>query len=48
MADSVLLIDDDADLRKVLGDYFDRLGFEVSRAELDQREPGAQNAEEER
>ncbi len=32
MADSVLLIDDDADLRKALGDYFDRLGFEVSRA----------------
>jgi two-component system response regulator AtoC len=32
VADSVLLIDDDADLRKALGDYFDRLGFEVSRA----------------
>jgi len=33
VADSVLLIDDDADLGKALGDYFDRLGFEVSRAE---------------
>ncbi|HEX4573670.1 MAG TPA: sigma-54 dependent transcriptional regulator [Gemmatimonadales bacterium] len=32
MADSVLLIDDDADLLKALGDYFDRLGYEVARA----------------
>src|SRR5258708_22768217 len=32
MADSVLLIDDDADVLGVLGEYFDTLGYEVSRA----------------
>ena len=32
MADSVLLIDDDADLLKALGDYFDHLGYEVAGA----------------
>src|SRR5260370_20211640 len=32
MADSVLLIDDDADVLRVLGEYFDTLGYEVSRA----------------
>ena len=32
MADSVLLIDDDADLLRVLGDYFDRIGYEVAGA----------------
>ena len=32
MADSVLLIDDDADVLKALGDYFDRLGYDVARA----------------
>jgi DNA-binding NtrC family response regulator len=32
MADSILLIDDDADLLTALGDYFDRLGYEVGRA----------------
>ncbi len=32
MADSVLLIDDDADVLRAIGDYFDRLGYEVSRA----------------
>src|SRR2546426_3039314 len=33
VADSVLLIDDDADLGKALGGYFARRGFEASRAE---------------
>ena len=32
MADSVLLIDDDADLLRVLGDYLDRIGYEVAGA----------------
>jgi len=32
LADSVLLIDDDADLLRVLGDYFDRIGYEVASA----------------
>ena len=32
MGDSVLLIDDDADLLRVLGDYFDRIGYEVAGA----------------
>jgi two-component system response regulator HydG len=32
VADSVLLIDDDADVLRVLGDSFDRLGYDVSRA----------------
>jgi len=32
VADSVLLIDDDADLLRVLGDYFDRIGYEVAGA----------------
>ena len=32
MADSVLLIDDDADLRRALGAYFDRIGYEVAGA----------------
>src|SRR5437764_655378 len=33
MPDSVLLIDDDADLRRALGEYFDRIGYEVAGAE---------------
>ena len=32
MADSVLLIDDDADLLRVLADYLDRIGYEVAGA----------------
>jgi len=32
VADSLLLVDDDADVLRALGDYFDRLGFEVGRA----------------
>jgi len=32
VADSVLLIDDDADLLRALGDYFDRIGYEVAGA----------------
>src|SRR5437773_7074021 len=32
MADSVLLIDDDADLRRALGAYFARIGYEVAGA----------------
>jgi two-component system response regulator HydG len=32
MPDSVLLIDDDADVVRVVGDYFDKVGYEVSRA----------------
>lgn len=32
MADSLLLIDADADVLRALGDYFDRLGYEVGRA----------------
>jgi DNA-binding NtrC family response regulator len=32
MADSVLLIDDHADVLKALGDYFERAGYEVARA----------------
>jgi DNA-binding NtrC family response regulator len=32
VADSLLLIDDDADVLRALGDYFDRLGYEVGRA----------------
>jgi DNA-binding NtrC family response regulator len=32
VADSVLLIDDDADVLRALGDYFDRIGYEVARA----------------
>jgi DNA-binding NtrC family response regulator len=32
VADSVLLIDDDADLLRVLGDYLDRIGYEVAGA----------------
>src|SRR5882672_5357245 len=31
MADSVLLIDDDADVLRSLGGYFEQLGYEVSR-----------------
>ena len=31
MADSLLLIDDDADVLRAVGDYFERLGFEVYR-----------------
>ena len=38
MADSVLLIDDDADVLRAVGDYFDRIGYEVARAEA--AEPG--------
>src|SRR5712692_299976 len=32
MPDSVLLIDDDVDVLRAVGDYFDRIGYEVSRA----------------
>jgi DNA-binding NtrC family response regulator len=32
MADSLLLIDDDADVLRALGDYFDKVGYEVGRA----------------
>jgi two-component system response regulator HydG len=32
VADNVLLVDDDADLVRALGDYFDRIGYEVGRA----------------
>jgi DNA-binding NtrC family response regulator len=32
VADSVLLIDDDADVLRALGEYFDRIGYEVARA----------------
>ena len=38
MADSVLLIDDDSDVLRAVGDYFDRIGYEVARA--DAAEPG--------
>ena len=31
MSDSVLIVDDDADLRRTVGDYFERLGYEVWR-----------------
>lgn len=31
MSDSLLIVDDDADLLRVVGDYFERLGFEVYR-----------------
>src|SRR3989454_8393554 len=30
-ADSLLLIDDDADVLRAVGDYFERIGFEVYR-----------------
>src|SRR6266567_3730414 len=33
MPDSVLLIDDDADVLRAVGDYFDRIGYEVGRAD---------------
>ena len=33
MADSVLVIDDDADVLRAVGDYFDRIGYDVGRAE---------------
>ena len=33
MADSVLIVDDDPDLRRTVGDYFERLGYEVWREE---------------
>src|SRR6266700_4226162 len=33
MPDSVLLIDDDADVLRAVGDYFDKIGFEVGRAD---------------
>ena len=32
MADSILLIDDDADVLRAVGDYFDKIGYEVGRA----------------
>jgi two-component system response regulator HydG len=32
MSDSILLIDDDADLLRAVGDYFEKLGYEVYRA----------------
>ena len=32
MPDSVLLIDDDADVLRAVGEYFDKIGYEVSRA----------------
>ena len=31
MADTLLLVDDDADVLKAIGDYFDRIGYEVMR-----------------
>jgi len=31
MSDSVLIVDDDADLLRTVGDYFERLGYEVWR-----------------
>ena len=31
MADSVLLIDDDVDVLRSIGNYFERLGYEVTR-----------------
>ena len=33
MGDSILLIDDDADVLRAVGDYFDKIGFEVGRAD---------------
>src|SRR2546430_2493599 len=36
MPDSVLLIDDDADVLRAVGDYFDRIGYEVGRTETAQ------------
>ena len=33
MADSILLIDDDADVLRAVGDYFDGIGYEVGRAD---------------
>jgi len=33
MSDSVLIVDDDADLLRAVGDYFERLGYEVWREE---------------
>lgn len=32
MADTLLLIDDDADVLRALGDYFEKIGYEVGRA----------------
>src|SRR5260370_39123284 len=32
MPDSVLLIDDDVDVLRAVGDYFDKIGYEASRA----------------
>jgi DNA-binding NtrC family response regulator len=32
VADTLLLIDDDADVLRALGDYFDKIGYEVGRA----------------
>ncbi len=32
MPDSVLLVDDDADVLRAVGDYFEKIGYEVSRA----------------
>src|SRR5256885_11077120 len=40
MPDSVLLIDDDSDVLRAVGDYFDRIGYEVARA--DAAEPGVE------
>jgi len=31
MSDSVLIVDDDADVLRAVGDYFERLGYEVWR-----------------
>ena len=31
MAETVLLVDDDADVVRAVGDYFERLGYEVAR-----------------
>ncbi len=33
MGDSILLIDDDADVLRAVGDYFDEIGYEVGRAD---------------
>ena len=34
MADSILLIDNDADVLRAVGDYFERIGYEVGRADV--------------
>jgi len=34
VADSILLIDNDADVLRAVGDYFERIGYEVGRADV--------------